>query len=110
VDFPIMIGRRLKRVDIVIFRYGMPHTQEYAYILAKTNSEDIKPSHKKNGIDQLKSYLSACPRAKYGLWVGSERITIKVVEKEGRKEFVNIPDLLDAGKIEPPKVDSLSLS
>ena len=105
-----MIGRRLKRVDIVIFLHGMSHTQEYAYILAETNSENIKPSHKKNGIDQLKSYLSACPRARYGLWVGSERITIKVVKKEGRKEFVNIPDFPEAYKIEPPKVDDLSLS
>jgi type I restriction enzyme M protein len=103
LEFPIRMGRRLKPVDIAVFQEGRLHKQENIYIIAETKAENIKPSNKENGIDQLKSYLSACLNAKYGLWVGSERIAFEVVEKEGRKEFVDIPDIPRRGEAGPPK-------
>lgn len=103
LEFRIRIGRRLKPVDIVIFYEGRVHKQENIYIIAETKSEDIKPSHKDSGVDQLKSYISACLNAKFGLWVGSERITFEVIEKGGIKEFVDIPDIPRRGETEPPK-------
>jgi len=103
IEFPIRVGRRQKRVDIIVFYEGRLHKQENAYILAETKAENIKPSHKESGIDQLKSYLAVCINAKYGLWVGSERIALEVVEREGRKEFVDIPDLPRRGEAAPPK-------
>ncbi|MEM3507347.1 MAG: N-6 DNA methylase [Candidatus Bathyarchaeia archaeon] len=103
IEYPIRVGRRIPRVDIAIFQEGRLHKQENIYIIAETKAENIKPSNKEGGVDQLKSYLSACLNAKYGLWVGSERITLEVIEKEGRKEFVDIPDLPRRGEVEPPK-------
>jgi type I restriction enzyme M protein len=103
LEFPIRVGRNIKRVDIVVFYENRVHKQENAYILAETKSENIKPSHKESGIDQLKSYLSVCMNAKFGLWIGSERITLEVIEVEGRKEFVDIPDLPRKGETIPPR-------
>jgi type I restriction enzyme M protein len=103
IEFPIRVGSSLSRVDIVVFHENREHKQENAYILVETKSEEVKPSHKESGIDQLKSYLSACVNAKFGLWVGSERIALEVVEVDGRKEFVDIPDLPRKGEIMPPK-------
>jgi type I restriction enzyme M protein len=103
LGFPIRAGRRVKFADIVVFYEGRMHKQENIYIIAETKSEKVKPSHKENGIDQLKSYLSVCLNAKFGLWVGSERIALEVVEKEGIREFVDIPDLPRRGETTPPK-------
>jgi type I restriction enzyme M protein len=103
LEFHIRMGRRLKPVDIAIFQEGRLHKQENIYIIAETKAENIKPSNKEGGVDQLKSYLSACLNAKYGLWVGSERIAFEVVEEDGRKDFVDIPDIPRRGEVGPPK-------
>jgi type I restriction enzyme M protein len=103
LGFPIRAGRRVKFADIVVFYDDRVHKQENIYIIAETKSDNVKPSHKESGIDQLKSYLSVCLNAKFGLWVGSERIALEVVEKEGIREFVDIPDLPRRGETTSPK-------
>ncbi len=103
VEFPIKMGREKKRADLVIFYEGKPHKQENVYIIAEAKREDVKPSDKKEGISQLKSYLSACRNAKFGIWVGSERIVYQVVEKKGIVEFVQIPDIPRKGETTAPK-------
>ncbi len=92
-EYEIPMGRARKRADIVVFYSGKPHTISNVYIIVETKKEDIKPSDKKEGIRQLESYLAACPNAKYGLWVGSERIALEVIVKAGKKEFIQIPDI-----------------
>jgi len=102
VEFLIKMGRDRKRADIVIFYPEKRHLQENIMIIIETKREDVKPSDKKEGIDQLKSYLAACPNAKFGLWVGNTRIALKVVEKEGKKEFVEVPDIPKKGETTTP--------
>jgi len=103
VEFPIKVGSYTKRADLVIFYDGREHRQENAYIVIETKREDVRPSDKKEGIRQLKSYLSVCLNAKFGLWVGSERIALQVVEKEGKRAFDTIPDIPRKGETIPPR-------
>jgi type I restriction enzyme M protein len=103
VEFPIQMGRKRPRADLVIFYEGKTHTKENVYIVIETKKPDIKPSDKNQGVDQLASYLYACPNAKYGLWVGSERIALEVVEKEGKKSVVQIPDIPPKGEKTTPR-------
>jgi type I restriction enzyme M protein len=104
VEFVIEMGRAKKKADIVIFDDGRTtHTQENVNIIIETKKEDIKPSNKENGIGQLESYLAASPNAKFGLWIGSERIAIQILEKKGKRETVQISDIPPSGEFLTPK-------
>jgi len=108
IEFPIKMGRTIKRADIVIFSSGKEHTQENVYIVVEVKPEDIKPDDKKEGIAQLHSYVAACPNAKFALWVGNERRAFRVVEK-GEKIIEPIPDIprKGEGKVSQPTPESL---
>ena len=98
IEFPIKVGSSRKRVDIAVFEEGKPHTQENIYIIVETKREDIKPSDKKEGVEQLKSYMASCINCKYGLWIGSERIALEKVKKLKVYDFEDIPDIPHAGE------------
>ncbi len=98
IEFPIKVGSSKKRVDIAVFEEGKPHTQENIYIIVETKKEDVKPSNKKEGVEQLKSYMASCINCKYGLWIGSERIALEKVKKLDVYDFEDIPDIPHAGE------------
>ena len=62
-EFSIKVGSSNKRVDVVVFRSGTPHKQENALILIETKKSKTNPQGKKDGIEQLRSYLAACLNA-----------------------------------------------
>lgn len=66
LEFRIRVGASRKRVDIAVFTHGKPHTQENVFLIAETKREEVKPTDRDNGVDQLKSYLAACFNAKWG--------------------------------------------
>lgn len=103
VEFPIKMGVKRKRADIVIFHEAKKHTQENIFIIIETKTENIQPSHKEEGVGQLFSYMAASPNCSFGLWIGSERIAFKVVEERGEKEYVQIPDIPKYGETKIPK-------
>lgn len=103
IDFSIKVGRARKKPDIVVFYENKKHTQQNIYIICETKREDVKPSDKKEGIGQLESYLAACPNAKFGLWVGSERIAFEVIEKKGMRVTELIPDIPKKGETTTPR-------
>ncbi len=71
LEFPVKMGAGTpKRVDIAIFPPGQPHQQENVFIVVEAKREDMKPTDRKDGIDQLKSYLAACINARWGLGSG----------------------------------------
>ena len=85
IEFPIKVGSSNKRVDIAIFAEGAQHVQENIDIIIECKSEKVKPSDKKDGEDQLKSYLSSCPNAHWGMWTnGRHKSVFRRVEVEGR--------------------------
>ncbi|MBU4526900.1 MAG: N-6 DNA methylase [Desulfomicrobium sp.] len=85
VEFPIKVGSATKRVDIAIFPENAQHLQESIDIIIECKSEKVKPSDKKDGEGQLKSYLSSCPNAQWGMWTnGRHKSVFRRVEAEGR--------------------------
>ncbi|GAI30935.1 unnamed protein product, partial [marine sediment metagenome] len=103
IEFPVKMGRSRKRADIVIFCENEEHTQENIYLIAEVKIEDVKPSDKKEGVGQLKSYIAASTNSKFALWVGNERLAFKVVEEKGKRLLREIPDVPKKGQTTIPK-------
>jgi type I restriction enzyme M protein len=99
VEFPIQIGTRKPRADLVIFASGKSHAQEHARIIVECKAPTIKVGDKDNGVGQLKSYLDACPNTIFGMWInGIERVCYRRVEKDGKRFWEEVPDLPQCGK------------
>jgi type I restriction enzyme M protein len=47
IEFSIKIGSGRKKVDIAIFRPGVPHTQDHIHIIVEAKREDIRPTDRK---------------------------------------------------------------
>ena len=100
-EVSIKVGSSNKRVDIVVFEKGPPHKLEFAYILIETKKAKTNPKGKKDGIEQLKSYMAACLNAKYGLWSnGDERYCFAKREVNGKFTYDEIPEIPAAGQTE----------
>ncbi len=67
VEFPIKIGSGKHRIDLAIFPAGADHTQDNLFIIIECKRDTVEPSSKQEGTDQLKSYMSACPNAEWGM-------------------------------------------
>lgn len=112
VEFTLRIGTRKPRADLVIFPEGKKHDQNNAFIIVECKSEKTKASSKKDGVDQLKSYLSASPNAKFGMWTnGLERYCYRRIEENGTVVFEEIADIPEFGSDEEaadrPRFDQL---
>lgn len=103
IEFPIKMGAAKKRVDIVIFTKGSEHLQKNIYLIAETKREDVKPSDKKEGIEQLESYIAACPNSAFALWVGNERLAFKVIEEKMERILTQLPDIPKMGETTLPR-------
>lgn len=95
-EVQIKVGASKKRVDIVVFNEDSGHTQDNAYILVETKRSDIKPTHRTEGVEQLKSYMSSCLNARYGMWTnGDDRFCFARRDDDkggwGFEEIIDIP-------------------
>lgn len=111
LNFPIKIGSgRPKYLDIAVFSAGTDHEQENVFIVVEAKREDIRPSSKKQGVDQLKSYLAASVNAKWGLWVGSEMQAYeRVIGPSGLVAFSEAVDIPLRGLHEPKRLQFYDL-
>lgn len=66
IEFTVNLGSGKKRVDIAIFQPRIEHKQQHIKIIVECKRDDVRPTDRDNGIEQLKSYLSACPNASFG--------------------------------------------
>ncbi len=99
VNVPIVMGRSRKYADLVVFRPGAEHTQDEALIVVEAKRDDVKHTHGQRGVGQLKSYMAASPRCRYGLWVGTERLAF---EREPATGAINqVGDIPRFGDDEP---------
>ena len=111
VEFRLKVGSASRRVDLVVFPEGAAHKQETAWAIVECKSADVPPSHKKDGVEQLKFYLGACPNAQFGMWTnGQERACYQKVQGD-TVEFVEITDVpvkgRDVDDIERPRRENL---
>lgn len=112
VEFPVPIGSKKTRADIVIFAPDKPHAIENAFLVVECKSDKVKSTDRKEGVDQLKSYLTACPNAVYGMWTnGVERFCYRRLVEGGQVAFEEVPDVPTFGQqpddAERPRFDQL---
>ncbi len=99
VEFRVKMGSRPKKADLAIFHTDDPHNQDCARIIIECKSEKIPPEHKKEGVEQLKSYMAACVNAQVGMWTnGQRRFCYRKTEAAGEHEFSEVPDIPVAGE------------
>ena len=112
VEFTLRLGSRKPRADLVIFDEGDPHAQDCARVIIECKSQKIKPTARKDGVGQLKSYMAACPNVTYGMWTnGIERFCYGRIERAGKVIFEDMPDIPGKGRtedeVERPQFDQL---
>ena len=72
VEFSVKVGSSRRRVDLAIFPEGEEPSQDNVYIIIECKKESVEPTNKKDGVDQLKSYMSASPNSEWGLWTNGK--------------------------------------
>lgn len=113
VEESIKFGSNRKAVDVAIWEPGKAHTQENIYIIVECKDPKTKAKGKKDGVDQMHSYASACMNSTYGMWTnGDELLTFRyVVDDAGKRGPEAVPDLPHAGGEVPddaPRFDQLA--
>lgn len=94
IEFTVNLGSSKKRVDIAIFPPLVEHKQQHIKIIVECKRDEVRPTDRDNGIEQLKSYLSACPNACFGMWIGSElQFWERIVAEKGVVDFVEATDI-----------------
>ena len=94
VEFTVNLGRSKKRVDIAIFLALKGHKQENIRIIVECKREEVRPTDQDNGVGQLKSYMSACLNAHFGMWIGSElQVWEKITDTKGKYDIVPATDI-----------------
>ena len=96
IEFGLKLGSRKPRADIVVFPKDSPEmTQDQVWLIVECKKETIEPRNKKDGVEQLKSYMSACPNCEWGMWTnGKHKEVLRKVKVEGKyvfREFNDIP-------------------
>lgn len=99
VEHTIQIGSGKKRADLVIFPdTEIEKTQENIKIIIECKSEKIEANNAKDGVSQLKSYMSACPNAEWGMWTNSKEKFVfrKYIDEFGSTQFMDYNDIPSA--------------
>ena len=99
IEFPLKLGSKRPRADVVIFPEDCPEkTQDHAWLIVECKSEKVDPRHKKDGIEQLKSYMSACPNCEWGMWTnGKYKEVLRKVKEKGKYVFYEYNDIPASG-------------
>jgi len=98
-EFTIRVGSGKPRADIVVFSSeASKHTQEQVQIIIECKKEKVEPTARKDGIGQLKSYMSACPNCEWGMWTNGKykEVFRKIVNEHGFIEYIDFNDIPSA--------------
>jgi type I restriction enzyme M protein len=112
VEFRVKMGSSSKRCDLAIFPEGAPASQEHVWAICECKAASVPPDSRTDGVEQLQSYMAACPNAEFGMWTnGQERFCYRKVSETGKWKFMDIADLPVKGRpleeAERPTRDSL---
>lgn len=110
IEYSVNLGRAKKRVDIAIFPSTAPHKQENIKIIVECKREEILPTDRDNGVEQLKSYLAACVNATFGMWIGKElQVWERTVSSKGKVDFETATDIPRFGSESPKPIEFTEL-
>lgn len=114
VEYTLQLGSSKKRADIVIFDISCDNQiQENIKIIIECKNEKIEPNNAKDGVEQLKSYMSACLNCEWGMWTNGKHKAVyrKVFDEYGKHQFIDFNDIPSADgnleDIERPKRQTL---
>jgi len=98
VEWSLKMGSKRYRADIAIFPDGLDpaeRTQDKALVLVECKKRGTSPLDKKEGIEQLRSYVAVCPGVELAMWTnGSDLSVVHIIQKpDGHRAFVDIPEL-----------------
>ena len=95
IEFGLKLGSRRPRADIVVFPKDSPEmTQDQVWLIVECKKETVEPKNRKDGVEQLKSYMSACPNCEWGLWTnGRYKEVLRKVKVGERYEFQEYNDI-----------------
>lgn len=102
VEYTVQMGSGRKRADIVIFPQGVSESekkdQQRIEIIIECKKETVKPLDKDNGVEQLKTYMSACNNCVWGMWTNGIHKTVyrKTVDENGHFVFDEYNDIPSA--------------
>ncbi len=110
IEFTVNLGQSKKRADIAVFAPRAEHKQEKIKIIIECKRDDVRPTDHDNGVEQLKSYLSACANARFGMWIGSElQIWERLVSAKGEVDFAPATDIPRFGYDAPQPITFIEL-
>lgn len=113
VEVTLQLGSNKPRADVVIYLEKLPQTQENIHVVVECKKENVSPSDKKDGILQLKSYMSACLNCEWGLWTNGKQRQVwrRIKNTAGQAEFIEFNDIPDVSgsteDIDRPKRNKL---
>ncbi len=95
IEFGLKSGSGRPRADIVVFPKGSPEmTQDQVWLIVECKKESVEPRNKKDGVEQLKSYMNVCPNCEWGMWTnGKYKVVLRKVKVEGKYEFQEYNDI-----------------
>ena len=98
IEYALKLGTKKPRADIVIWDKDVTEkTQDNAKIIIECKKNSVQASSAKDGIEQLKSYMSICPNCEWGMWTNSIQKFVfhKVHDKATNtfiyEEYIDIP-------------------
>lgn len=102
VEFKVKLGSSSKRADLAVFPEEHAHSQSNVLLLIECKKEGTSSKDRKEGIEQLKSYMAACPNCRFGLWTNGsdERLCLRREERNRRVDFVEVVDIPQKGSDE----------
>ena len=96
IEFGIKLGSQRPRADIVIFPNDSPEfTEDYVELIIECKSEKVESKNKKDGVEQLQSYMKLCPNCEWGMWTNGRHKEVwrkvKIAGKDTFQEYNDIP-------------------
>lgn len=114
VEHTIKLGSKHPRVDLAIFPESCENfAQENIQIIIECKKDTVEPSSRKDGVEQLKSYMSACPNCEWGMWTNGKykEVLRKIINEKGQIVFIDYNDIPSGNgsidDIDRPKRSSL---
>lgn len=99
IEYTLQLGSRKPRADIAIFdKDCTEQIQENIKIIIECKKEAVDARNAKDGVEQLKSYMSACPNCEWGMWTNGKQKEVyrKYVNDKGQIDFMDYNDIPSA--------------
>lgn len=99
IEYTLQLGSNKPRADIVIFdKECTEFTQNNVKLIIECKKETVDARSAKDGIAQLKSYMSACPNCEWGMWTNGKQKEVfkKYTNENGNLCFMEYNDIPSA--------------